>query len=163
MANKTEKKHKEKWIYVGRRVGGKKNTELRFAYVQEEYFDGKAFVGEHTMLYLKGLESRSKRHGDIIGALYEVEVGDGENRTVYGGAKWLAMHQAVADDVLVQWRVWDDEALATVDQAKAQKKAKANDPVLACLDPIRDAYRNTNAQGRRALLAKVLVHITGGR
>lgn len=66
--------------------------------------------------------------------------------------------QYARQPTLLAWQTEDKKAVLV--EALKKQQAKTGGELLASLKPIKDAYRNSNTQGRAALLALVIQEIT---
>lgn len=160
MSDKSKTKP-ERWYYCHRWCN--KNGELWFMYLKESDLGS---TKPESLLFGRPLCSKKKSSLPVIGGLYELKVErskapdeDEENVTVRGAAKWI-MGEYAPEDKRVEWSARDEGEYGEHMGRKAHKKAKADDPMWEALEPIKRAYWNTNSRGQRALLAKVLTHIT---
>ena len=138
------------FVYIGRRMNG---DRLCFDYLQlhngGETADRRSFT--------RALGTWSQRP-DVIGGLYlaPTRQDPDEAVTVTGEASWCGEWPDATDAQLLEWSARDAAAVGARDAARQVKAAGQVDALADALQPLRKAYRTTNAAGRRALLSRVM-------
>ena len=143
-----------RWTYLGVRVN--RDDKLAGLWLPFEPATGCPQQLESDALWFEGKAGTS----GVIGGVYDVEhvcVDGGEDAkyTMYGTPKWTGDRGlAMGDRAFWQAREYDAKDRKTA--LSAHKKAKDHDELLEGLEPLRIAYMRTNAQGKRALMARVI-------
>ena len=74
----------------------------------------------------------------------------------------LSSNHLGGESPVLGWVAKDRAAEVVIDREKRREKAKEEASLVVLLAPIREAYRTTNARGKRALLAAVLEALAVG-
>ena len=108
-----------------------------------------------------GARAASKHMGGSAGIVYRVEQPpDNPDRFYIGTAQyvgtWPDKKQCVA------WQMYDQTKGQQIALEKKAKKAKTDDAVLECLEPVREAYKRARGVQRSLLLARAVQYIVRG-
>jgi hypothetical protein len=130
---------------------------LRHGYVYDGRLDPQ-LPRANALWFAKPLGA-GKRGSDVVGGLYEGKISiDGNGHTSAHG-RWTFKGVISDKDLRVQLKALDDGQEGDYRAHRDMKRAKSDDPVYEALEPIREAYKQANTAGRRAIIAKVLQRI----
>jgi hypothetical protein len=112
--------------------------------------------------YAEGVEDRPvmayKKLSFPLGSIVEVEAKDAEASTVFYNTARLVGRWDSEDD-LVRWKSYDAAWADWWEGKQALARAKAENPLLDALAPIREAYRRLPNVQKAHLLAKVVAYL----
>jgi len=101
----------------------------------------------------------AKYMGGSAGIVYRVEVPPDNDTQIYtGSAKYVGMWKD--QEQRAAWQIADSTMGQRIALMKEAKKAKADDSVLECLAPIREAYQRARGLQRSLILARAVQYIT---
>lgn len=148
----SEKKTKERWTFIGRRVRPSKSVyKLRHMY---EDASGEA------MFFSGPLGRASKRSHDVIGGVYEGDVTRKADGACTAHGTWEYQGQEAPEEKLIAWRAADLDAQTMMEEINKEKRDKSVNPLLEPLAPLRKAYFKSSSVGRRRLIAEILEYVT---
>jgi hypothetical protein len=179
---KTEKRPTILLMYVGRYIGSDGKSEGRKFYhiTQDEWDAGVVPESKPAAIGSEGAVERAfalasnpwaererfysgkrlaKYMGGSPGMVYRVEVDPEDASTIYTAT---AQYVGVWPDQKqrAEWQMLDSTVGQKIALMKKAKKAKNQDDVLECLEPIREAYRKARGMQRSLILARAVQYIT---
>jgi len=170
----------QRWAYVGRdvayNVAGKGKRKLETSHL---------WLGEDGELKFYSSGNGHFKTGAKPGMVYAVHVKDedGLGSVRWGGAmgphflarlgpeQWTGRYNEMqacreagtpVERQVLQWASIDFGQAARLVNLKTEKALQARSLVHECLEPLRDAYRQTSAQGQSVLLAQIIQYMTRG-
>lgn len=159
-----EKRVTNLFLFVGRQCTWQGEEYRTYVPVTQEMLESgeiaEEYIKEHSFNFSgKALKNAAKYMGGSAGIVYSVEQpADNPNSLFTGTASyrgtWPDQERRAA------WQLADQTAGQQIALAKKAKKAKADDAVLECLEPIREAYRNARGMQRNLILARAVQYIT---
>ena len=155
----TEEKNPTILLLMVQRYRTAKGDEGRIYY---EITRDELETGKMDMATVEGRErfysgkNAIKYMGGSAGIVYEVEA---KGASVFPGtARYVGMWPD--REKRAEWQLVDKVEGQKIALAKEHKKAKREDAVLECLEPIRLAYRNARGARRSLILARAVQYIT---
>lgn len=123
--------------------------EIDQGYIEERAF---TFGG-------KSLRNANKHMGGSAGIVYAVEQpADNPDSLFIATALW---HATWPDqDQRAIWQMADQTAGQQIALDKKGKKAKSDDALMECLEPVREAYHNARGLQRNLILARMVQYVT---
>jgi len=115
----------------------------------------------YARMRVYGGKGVGKNMGGSPGMVYCVEVDPEDASTIYSGTaqyvgQWPDREQRAT------WQMLDSTMGQKIALMRKAKKAKNQDDVLECLEPIREAYRKARGMQRNLILARAVQYITRG-
>jgi len=159
----------ERWVYAGRRTGATGDVLHCYLPLNDKRQVPEYYADDDGLMLLFGvpLGCKIKRGVDSIGGVYEVTVDRSSGQAVAMGkaqyTKQLTDANVPGEPCHVRRARWEmEDRLAEADRQRRQreKAGKQDSGFGKLLQPVRDAYRATNYQGKRDLLALMLEFIT---
>lgn len=153
-ANTTEGYTFQRWAYLGEMAWRKgKSLERRHVWLRE---DGEKMVWG----YRGGLFGTSASPGTVYAVHAKTE--DGSTHASWGGNAGPFFLGRIDDAQAVAWEAAHRAALGVARNRNTEKAETRRKLLAEALEPVREAYWNTNAQGRAALLADLITYVTKG-
>lgn len=140
-------------------LGGDKEGRIYYEITEAELESGVLVASSRTTQVALSAKVASKHMGGSAGIVYRVEHPPGDTEKFYTGTAeyvglWPDKKQRAA------WQVYDQTKGQQIALLKRMKKAKADDAMLECLEPIREAYQRARGLQRNLLIARAVQYIT---
>jgi len=161
-----EKRVTNLFLSLGRQCDWKGNEYRTYVPITKEMLDdgeiADDYIEEHSFNFSgKSLKNAAKYMGGSAGIVYSIEQpADNLNSVYTGTARYHSMWPD--EERRAAWQMADQTAGQQIALAKKAKKAKSDDAVLECLEPIREAYQRARGMQRSLILARAVQYITRG-
>lgn len=148
-------------MYVGRCIlsDGKSEGRVYYQLDEADWKAGTITTRDGDTIERVFSAKVSKFMGGSAGIVYRVEVPPEDDSKIYTGtAQYVGMWKD--QEQRAAWQMADSTVGQKIALLKEAKKGKADDSVLECLAPIREAYQRARGLQRSLILARAVQYIT---
>ena len=145
----------QRWAYLGEAVWKKEaKTERRHVWLRED--------GEQMVWHEGSGRFDTQASPGAVYAVHAKEADDGTTRVTWGTLTGPYFLGRIDGPLAVAWEATHRAAQELARNRNTEKAQTRRKLIAEALEPVREAYWNTNSQGRAALLAQIIHYVTRG-